>query len=172
MDYEIVTEVSGINKALYQVTHGLYVLTSKNAERINGQCLDSLMQVTNMPPRIAISIGKRSLTYEMIVESGLFIANAINREDAGWRDKIKLYGFQSGRNVEKFTPTVSFELSKNGVPILKDAIAFYECHLIKDMTLDLGTHSLFVGEVDRAGTRNFGEPLTYNYYRDTLKKGE
>ena len=169
MDYHIVQDVAGLNQALYQVTHGLYVLTSALGERINGQCLDALMQVTNVPPRVAVGVGKRSLTHEMIAESGIFTVNVIDRQESACYDTVKHFGFQSGRKVEKFA-TVGFERGELGAPILACAKAFYECRVDPAKTVDLGTHSLFVGLVVRAGVREAGEPLTYNEYRKAMKK--
>ena len=63
----VARDAAGLNQALFQVTHGLYILTAATGSRLNGQCLDALMQVTNVPPRIAIGVNKRSLTHEMIV---------------------------------------------------------------------------------------------------------
>ena len=62
MPYTCVTDHAGLNQALSRVTHGLYILTARSGDRINGQCIDALMQVTTAPPRVAIRIGKRSLT--------------------------------------------------------------------------------------------------------------
>jgi flavin reductase (DIM6/NTAB) family NADH-FMN oxidoreductase RutF len=169
MDFQIVQDVGAINQALYQVTHGLYVLTSRMEDRVNGQCLDALMQVTNMPPRVAIGVNKRTLTHEMIAASGLFVANVIDRTDTGCFDCVKHFGFQSGRKVEKFADC-AFERGELGAPILACAKAFYECRVCPECTLDLKTHTLFVGDVVRAGTRDEGEPLTYNEYRKAMKK--
>lgn len=170
MDFQIASDVAAINQALYQVTHGLYVLTSASEGRINGQCLDALMQVTNMPPRIAIGVNRRSLTHEMIVASGIFAANVLDREDSGCYDCVRFFGMQSGRKVDKFAEK-QHERGELGAPILTCAKAFYECRVVPGKTLDLGTHTLFVGEVIRAGTRAAGEPLTYNEYRKVTKKG-
>ena len=170
MDHHVVSDIQGVNQALFQVTHGLYILTSVVAGRVNGQCLDSLMQVTNMPPRIAIGVGKRSLTHEMIQESGIFVANAIDRDCCSCYDMVKHFGMQSGRKVDKFASLAS-EPGELGAPILPESKAFFECRVIREMTLDLGTHSLLVGQVVRAGTRTSGEPLTYNEYRKVMKKG-
>lgn len=169
MAFQIVQDVGGINQALFQVTHGLYILTSRVEDRINGQCLDALMQVTNMPPRIAIGVGHRTLTHEMIAASGIFVANVIDRDDAGCFDCVKHFGFQSGRKVDKFC-SCAYEPGELGAPILTSAKAFYECRVVPSWTLDLKTHSLFVGEVVRAGTRAEGAPLTYNEYRKAMKK--
>ncbi|MFH1829675.1 MAG: flavin reductase family protein, partial [Pseudomonadota bacterium] len=155
--------------ALFQVTHGLYILTSKMGERLNGQCLDALMQVTSMPPRMAIGVGKRSLTHEMIAESKIFIANVIDREDKDCYDLIKHFGFQTGRKVDKFAD-LTYELGELGAPILPNSKAFFECKVDMNLTLDLKTHTLFIGNVIRAGTQEGGEPLTYNEYRKVMKK--
>ena len=168
-DFKIATETGGLNQALFSVTHGLYILTSRVGEKINGQCLDSLMQVTSMPPRLAIGVGKRSLTHEMIMESGIFVANAIDRGCPACYDDVRRFGFQSGRKVDKFADRAC-QPGELGAPVIPEALAFFECRVIREMMLDLGTHTLFVAEVKRAGTHDSGEPLTYNEYRRVMKK--
>lgn len=170
MAFTFVTDNASLNQALFQVTHGLYVLTARSGERINGQCLDALMQVTNAPPRMAIGIGAKSLTHEMVAESGQFAVSVLDRENESCPDVIRRFGFQSGRDVDKFAE-FPHELTERGIPYLPDAVAVYECTVIPQMTVDLGTHSLFVASVDRAGTRDGGEPLTYNEYRKSIRKG-
>ena len=169
-NFTIVTDAAQLNQALFQVTHGLYILTSRVGDAINGQCLDALMQVTNMPPRMAIGVGKRSLTHEMIQESGIFIANVIDRDDPACYDVVKHFGFQSGHKVDKFAD-YPHELGENGAPILPQAKAFYECRVVRDKCVDLDTHTIFVGAVESAGTHDAGDPLTYNEYRKVMKKG-
>ncbi len=171
MDFEIATEKPKINQALFQVTHGLYVLTTVFEGKRNGQCLDALMQVTNQPPRIAIGVGKRTLTHDMILQSGVFVANVIDRADSSCIEKVKHFGFQSGRKVDKFSGC-EFIDAVNGSPVLPSAKAFYECNLIRGLLQDLGTHTLIVADVVRAGVRASGEPFTYNEYRKLIKKGE
>ncbi len=170
MTFTFVTDSAGLNQALFQVTHGLYILTARWEERINGQCLDALMQVTNMPPRMAIGVGRKSLTHEMIAASGRFAVSVLDREDDRCADVIRRFGFQSGWNADKFDG-FPHELTEHGLPYLPNAVAVYECSVIPEMPLDLETHSLFVASVDRAGTREGGEPLTYNEYRKRLRKG-
>ena len=169
-DFHVVTTPADLNQALFRVTHGLYVLTAASAGQLNGQILDALMQVTNAPPRIAIGVGRQSLTHEMIVASGRFVANVIDRTDPNRAKTVRHFGFRSGHDVAKFA-AYPHQLSEHGIAILPDAVAFYECTVETERTLDLETHSLFVGRVDRAGTRDAGAPLTYNEYRDTLREG-
>lgn len=169
MDFTITKDNSGLQQALFRVTHGLYILTAARDGRLNGQCLDALMQVTAVPPRIAIGLGRRSLTHEMITATGLFVVNVLNREDPTRFEKIKHFGLQSGRQVEKFKDT-PYELGENGAPIIPDALAFFECRVVPEMTGNLDTHTLFVANVTRAGYGPEGEPLTYAEYRKRTKK--
>ncbi len=167
LEFNIVTDTAGLNQALFQVTHGLYILTAFQ-DKPNGQCLDSFMQVTNMPPRVAAGVGKHSLTHEMILATGYFVANVIDCDNQACFDQVKHFGFQSGKKVDKFAD-ISYEKGQLNIPILFDAKAFYECKVIPELTIDLQTHSLFVAEVVRAGTKKAGKPLTYNFYRQKMK---
>ena len=169
MAFDYTAEHGPINVALFQVTHGLYILTAKSGDAINGQCIDALMQVTNAPPCIAIGVGKKSLTHDMISTSGHFCVSVLDRKNPTCADVVRRFGFQSGRDVDKFAD-FHHTLSDRGIPYLPEAVAVYECTVIPDKTVDLGTHSLFIASVDRAGTREDGEPLTYNEYRKTLRK--
>jgi len=90
---------------------------------------------------MTIGVGKRSLTHEMILETGKFVLNALDREDANCLDVVKRFGFQSGRDVDKFAD-FPYEKSEGGIPILPNAKAFYECTVLPEFTVDLDTHTL------------------------------
>ena len=125
MAFTFVTDNAGLNQALFRVTHGLYILAARSGDRLNGQCVDALMQVTNMPPRMAIGIGSKSLTHEMIAASGRFAVSVLDREDETCPATIRRFGFQSGRDVDKFAD-FPHELTEHGIPYLPDAVAVYE----------------------------------------------
>jgi flavin reductase (DIM6/NTAB) family NADH-FMN oxidoreductase RutF len=169
MEFSFVTDSAALNQALFQVTHGLYVVTAKRGDKLNGQILDALMQVTSSPPRIAVGIGKRTFTHEMIVETGHFAVSVLDRNDPACIDVIKRFGFQSGRDIDKFAGFPHDTLGR-GIPSLPTAVAVFEATILPLLTIDLITHSLFVASIDRAGTRESGEPLTYNEYRKSMRK--
>jgi flavin reductase (DIM6/NTAB) family NADH-FMN oxidoreductase RutF len=169
MAFTFVTEGAALNQALFQVTHGLYVITAKRGDKVNGQVLDALMQVTSAPPRIAVGIGKRSLTHEMIAETGRFVVSVLDRKDPSCSDVIRRFGFQSGRDVDKFAG-LPHETLDRGIPYLPTAVAVFEATVMPLLTLDLATHSLFVASIEQAGTREGGEPLTYNEYRISMRR--
>jgi flavin reductase (DIM6/NTAB) family NADH-FMN oxidoreductase RutF len=169
MAFSFVTDGAALNQALFQVTHGLYVVTAKHGDKVNGQVLDALMQVTNAPPRIAIGISKRTLTHEMIAEKGRFVVSVLDRDDPACSDVIRRFGFQSGRDVDKFAGFPHPTLGR-GIPYLPTAVAVFEATVLPLLTVDLVTHSLYIASIDQAGTRDGGEPLTYNEYRKSMRK--
>jgi len=153
-------------KALRHCSYGLYVVSSRKGDSINGQIANTVFQVASDPPTIAVSINKQNLTHEFISESKVF-AGAILSQDTPL-PFIGHFGFQSGRDVDKFKG-VNYKLGETGVPIVLDhSLAYLEARVID--RLDVGTHTIFVGELVGADILREGEPMTYAYYH-TVKRG-
>jgi flavin reductase (DIM6/NTAB) family NADH-FMN oxidoreductase RutF len=169
MAFTFSSDPASISPALFQITHGLYIVTARSGDRANGQCLDALMQVTNTPQRVALGVGKRTLTHEMIAATGRLVASVLDRLDPASPDVIRRFGFQSGRDVDKFAG-FPHETTERGIPYLPNAVAVFELSVLAEFTQDLGTHTLFVASVDRAASREGGEPLTYNEYRKSVRR--
>lgn len=154
--------------ALFKISYGLYIVSSKNEEKFNGQIANAVMQVTSEPPKIAVCLNKNNLTHEFIKKSKVFTISILSKETP--LPFIGLFGFKSGRDIDKFKD-VNFDIGeKTGAPIVKDyTVAFIECNLL-DM-FDVGTHTIFVGEVINCGKLSEEEPITYAYYYE-IKKGK
>ena len=90
------------NKALYSLQYGVFLLGTKNADgtKINACITNTCFQTANNPTRIAISVIKQNFTCEMIEESGVFALSILDRSCTF--ETIKRFGYQSGRNVDKF----------------------------------------------------------------------
>jgi len=157
-------ELDSIIKACWKVSYGLYVVASRNGDRINGQICNTLFQITSDPPRIAIGINHNNLTHEFIETSGVFAASIIGKED---HSIVRRFGYRSGRDFDKFKG-VDVIFGRTGCPILADCIGYIECTIIPELTVDAGTHSIFIG--DLVGGKVFkddAEPMTYAYYHRT-----
>ncbi len=146
-------------------SYGLYVVTSHRDGKLNGQISDALMQVTACPPTVAVSINKTELTHEYIAASGAFAVSVLSRQaDMAF---IGHFGFHSGRDLDKFD-TIPYKPGKTGCPLVeKNAVAVFEAKVIS--TLDLGTHTLFVGEVLDGEELSGERVLTYHYYQQHMK---
>lgn len=153
-------------KALYKISYGLYIITSKKGDRFNGQVANTVFQISNDPISIAVSININNLTNEFIKESKLFTVSVI-AQDAPL-SLIQRFGFKSGRDIDKLKG-INFRLGSKDVPYITDyTLAYLEADVIEEV--NAGTHDIFIGRVKDAGVLKEGLPMTYAYYHE-IKKG-
>jgi flavin reductase (DIM6/NTAB) family NADH-FMN oxidoreductase RutF len=150
-----------LQETLFKIQYGLFVVTSKKDDKINGQICNTVFQVTSSPLLVAVGINKQNLTKEYIRASGTFTVCILGQN---CMEIVKTFGYQSGRDVDKFAD-LKYTLSPLGNPILEDCIAYFDCRVIKDKCVDLGTHTLFIGEVVAGEIVQNDEPITYLGYR-------
>jgi len=152
--------------ALHTIGYGLYIVCSKKGERFNGQVANTVTQATAEPPAIGVIINKGNLTHEFIKESRVFTASILAKDTP--LAFIGHFGFKSGREVDKLK-VINYIMGETGAPIVTDhALAFLEVKVSKE--LDVGTHTIFVGELAGAEILGEGEPMTYAYYH-LVKRG-
>ena len=153
-------------KALHGCSYGLYVISSRKGDRLNGQIANTVFQITSEPPTIAVSINKQNLTHEFISESKVFTASILSRDTP--LSFIGHFGFKSGREVDKFKD-INYRLGETKAPIILDhTIGYLEARMTNQV--DVGTHTIFIGEIVGADVLKEGEPMTYAYYQQ-VKRG-
>ncbi|MBT3168482.1 MAG: flavin reductase [Candidatus Cloacimonetes bacterium] len=154
---------------LHKISYGVYLVTSKNGERINGQIANTVFQLTNNPIQLAISIAKTNLTHEFITQSKVF-SMMILAENWTMLD-IGCFGFRCGRDIDKFVGK-KYKIGNNGAPILLEkTVGYTECEVVQ--TVDTGSHTLFIGQVTNSEIINKDLiPMTYAYYHRVLKGKE
>ena len=153
-------------ESYFKISYGLYIVSSKDGERLNGHISNTVFQVTADPPQIAICSNKNNLTTDFIISSNVFAVTIIQQEvDLNF---IGHFGFKSGKEFNKFE-TMPYKLGVTGAPIvLEKSIAYFEC--VVTQTVDVGSHILFIGKVVECDLlNNPAQPLTYNYYRNVIK---
>jgi len=144
------------------VSYGLYIVTSKKGRELNGQIANTVFQVCAEPPVIAVCINKKNYTHKFIEESGVFAISILSKEAP--MKLIGQFGFKSGRDIDKFE-NVNYKVGKTGAPLVTDfTVGFIEAEVMKSM--EVGTHTLFVGKVVEASVLGREEPLTYAYYHE------
>lgn len=153
-------------KALHMISYGMYIVCSKKGNKINGQAANSVIQVSSEPPIISVCINKGNLTHEYIEKSKVFTVSILSQDTP--LKIIGVFGFKSGRDVDKFEG-VDYKLGETGAPIVLDSVlACLEARVID--SIDVGTHTIFIGELVGAEVIAEGEPMTYAYYH-TVKRG-
>lgn len=156
-------EKDAAKKAIYKMSYGMYIITSHNAEKVNGQACNTAFQITSDPMRVAIGINKSNLTGEYIQASGTFAINILGLDA---HNLIRRFGYRSGRDFDKFEG-ISYKQGSTGCPLLEDVLGYLECRVIPEKVVDCGTHWLFVADVVNGKLLSNEEPMTYDYYRKT-----
>ena len=151
--------------ALFNIGYGLYVVTSNDGKKDNGLIVNTVSQVTNTPNQIAVTINKENYSHHIINQTGIMNVNCLS-VDAPF-SVFETFGFQSGRNVNKFenyTPN----RSDNGLVFLPRYINSF-MSLKVEQYVDLGTHGMFICSVTEARVINNLETMTYTYYQNNVK---
>ena len=151
--------------ALFNIGYGLYVVTSNDGKKDNGMIVNAVNQVTNNPNRIAVTINKANYTHHVVKQTGIMNLNCLST-DAPFK-VFEIYGFQSGRTVDKFAGSEVFR-SDNGLVFLPKYINSF-MSLKVEQYVDLGTHGMFICTVTEARVISKTETMTYNYYQNFVK---
>ena len=136
-------------RVLWTLPSGLYVVGSRAGDRRNGMTVNWVSQVSFEPKLLAISVEKTAFTHELITEGGVFALNTVSREDRAIVRK-----FTKPVEVDTAAKTLNgfpFHDGLSGAPILDQAPAFVDCEVRQ--AVDVGNHTLFIGEVVDAGFR-------------------
>jgi len=149
-------------KALQKISYGLYIVCSEIENKANGQIANAMMQITAEPPTIALSINKQNYTHEIILKSEKFTVSVLDNDTP--MSLIGTFGFKCGRTVNKMENVTCIQ-QESMIPIITDhTLAYIEARLINQ--IDVGTHTIFVGEVTNADLLSDSEPMTYHYYHE------
>lgn len=153
------------NKAMFNLSYGLFILTAKDGEKDNGCIVNTVGQVTSQPNRISLTVNKANYTYDMILKTKEFNVSVL-AENSKF-ETYRHWGFQSGRNTDKLE-SISFKRSANGLVYIADETnAFLSAKVVS--TLDLGTHTLFIADVTDGEVLSQVPSATYSFYQNNIK---
>ena len=152
--------------AMFKLSYGLFVVTAKEGEKDNGCITNTAGQVTDTPNRITLTVNKGNYTHDMILRTGVFNVSILS-EKASF-DTFKHFGFQSGRDVDKFADYAAAERSANGLYYITEGTNAYLSAKVVD-TMDLGTHTLFLADVTDGEVLDGAASATYAYYHSSIK---
>ena len=154
------------NKAMYKISYGLYVVTANADGKDNGLITNTLVQSASDPNTVTLSLNKSGFTHDMIMKSKKFTASVI-AQNASF-DLFKHFGFQSGRDVDKFKDYADAKKASNGTMIVTGGTnAFISAEVTE--TKDLGSHTLFIARVTDMEVLSGIGSCTYEYYQEAIK---
>lgn len=153
-------------KAMYKLSYGLFVLTAKEGDKDNGCIINTAIQAASTPNQISICVNKDNYTHDMIVRTGEFTVSTISQKASF--DLFKHFGFQTGREVDKFADFTACRRGSNGIMIITEGTNAYISVKV-DKTVDLGSHTMFIGEVTDMEVLSDDSSATYEYYMNNIK---
>ena len=151
--------------ALFTLSYGLYVLTAREGGSDLGCIVNTVTQLTENPTRIAVSVNKQNFTNEVIQRTGLFNVSVLT--EAATMDLFRHFGFQSGRDVDKFAGRTD-PVSENGLRYISGPANALISGKV-EQAIDCGTHMLYIALVTEARKLSDAPSMTYAYYFANVK---
>ena len=153
-------------KAMYKLSYGLFVLTAKEDSKDNGCIINTAIQAASEPNQLSICVNKLNYTHDMIKRTGAFTVSVISQNAAF--DLFKQFGFQTGREVDKFADFSSCTRGENGIYYITEGTnAYISVKVTKSE--DLGSHTMFIGEITDMEILSEVPSVTYEYYLNNIK---
>ncbi len=154
------------NKAIFNISYGLFVLVARQGEKDNACIINVAQQVTSEPLQLMICVNKQNLTHDMILRTLKF--NLCPLSEEATMKPFQHFGFQSGHDVNKFAECETELRTENGLLYLPKFInSVISCVVTK--SIDLGTHTLFIARVMEAKVLTDSPSITYAYYQQHIK---
>lgn len=151
---------------MFKLTYGLFILTVEEEGKAKGCIINTAAQVTVEPNRIMITVNKMNYTHDILLENGKFNISIIDKRAEF--ELFKRFGFQTGREVDKFVDYAQYELAPNNVVYITESTnAYISAEVVQ--RIDLGTHTLFVADVTDMMILSDMPSVTYEYYQNHIK---
>ena len=151
---------------MYKLSYGLFVLTAKEGEKDNGCIINTAIQAASTPNQMSICVNKANYTHDMIMRTGEFTVSVISQRASFYL--FKHFGFQTGREVNKFSDFTACDRGQNGIYYITEGTnAYISVKVAK--TEDLGSHTMFIGEITDMEVLSGDASATYEYYMNYIK---
>ena len=162
---EIISAVD--NDVFRNFSYGVEVLTTRVDGKDYGCIINTAGQVASCDPKkITISVIKKNNTCDMVMKAGKFNISIVT-QDAPY-DLFKRFGFQSGRDVDKFEDLSYDNRTANGIRYIPEYTnAVLSCEIIDSKDVD--TQVVYIANVVEAKILSSVASCTYAYYHAHIK---
>ena len=152
-------------KALFRIEYGLYLVTTRDGTKDNGAILNAVIQVTSVPARVAVTVNNKGYTRELIGKTGVLSLCPLSEKTPF--SVFQRFGMQSGRDVDKFKGEHAIRAG-NGLFFLPAYCTAVICLRVMH-EVALGTHTVFICDVEEAEILSDEATMTYSYYHANVK---
>lgn len=151
---------------MYKLSYGLFVLTARESEKDNGCIINTAIQAASEPNQLSICVNKANYTHDMIERTGKFTVSVLSQN--AQFELFKHFGFQSGRDTNKFESFRKCTRGENGIYYITEGTNAY-ISVTVNRTEDLGSHTMFIGEITDMEVLSDFASVTYEYYQNNIK---
>ena len=153
--------------ALFQIGYGLYLVAANENGKDNACIVNTVMQVTQNPIRLLVSVSNQNLTHDMIKNTGKLTVSVLTEKTPF--AVYSHFGYQSGKTVDKFEDFEDVTRCANGCYRLNRNSSAYFCGTVCDSFV-LDTHTMFLVDVTDADIVSTQTPVTYDFYQKQVKQ--
>lgn len=151
-------------KILYDLSYGVYIVSTLDGTRPTGCTANSVMQITSSPAVLAVSINHDNYTNGCIKQCGKLAISILSQDSKPII--IGTFGFHSGKDTDKFEK-IDHEFHEE-MPVVKDSCGYAVCKVID--SVETSTHTVFLAEMIDGGTfEHDAPPMSYAYYHNVIK---
>jgi flavin reductase (DIM6/NTAB) family NADH-FMN oxidoreductase RutF len=143
----------------------LYILSVQEGKKDNGCITNTVVQVTDSPKRISVCLSKQNYTTEMLLRTKKFNVSMLTIDTPF--DTFKHFGYQSGRNIDKFDCPNPSRASNGIIYASKYGNSYISADVYQ--TVDVGAHIMFLADVVDAKVLSDKPSVTYDYYFKHIK---
>lgn len=154
------------NKAMYKLSYGLFILSARDGEKDNACIINTAIQAALEPNQMSICVNKENYTHDMILKTGKFTVSVLSQSASF--DLFKRFGFSSGRDTDKFDGFNNVKRNADGLYYITESTNAYISVDVTD-TVDLGSHTMFIGKVTDIDVLSDEPSVTYEYYFENIK---
>ncbi len=140
--------------AMRRLASTVTIITTCDGGVRHGMTATAVTSLCADPPSLLVCVNQATRLHAMLQSAGGFCVNVLHR------DHVEQSQAFSGRmqGDERFA-IGRWAVDDRGMPFLADAQANLFCY--KKAAIPHGTHSIFIGEVERVGVRDDIAPLLY-----------
>ena len=152
--------------ALFKIGYGLYAVTCSDGTKDNALIVNTVIQITDTPLRISVTINKQNYSHDIIKSSGKMNVCCLSEKTPF--EIFEKLGFHSGKDTDKLKDMLVWR-GANGLPLISCEYmnAFMSLNVLD--TIDFGTHTMFVCEISEAMSCTDDPSMTYAYYHENVK---
>ena len=153
-------------KAMHKLSYGLYVVTTRNAEKANGCIVNTAIQAASTPNQICVCINKANYTHDMLLKTGVFNVSVLSR--TAEFPLYERFGIITLTEEDKLAHNTAYKYAEKGVPYITEGTNAYIAVKVTQ-TVDLGSHTMFIGEVTEMEVLSEEPSANYEYYQENIK---